>query len=117
MRAPGVSKLLTISVILSILALSVAINYFAGTTITINGKQVTEAWKYIAVYLGLILLSGVLVILIPSVFLLGVVIAVLFSIFCILFFPMLPVALLLLPGLVLAGFVYLVYRLVRKKKK
>jgi hypothetical protein len=33
-----------------------------------------------------------------------------------LFFPIVPIGFLLLPGIILAGIVYLVYRLVKKKK-
>ena len=99
----------------SILLLSV-VHFFTGTTITINGRQVTGIGGYIAAYLSLTILAVVLVILIPSVFILAVVLSIIFVLFIMLFFPLMPIAFLLLPGIIFVGIVYLVYRLVKKKK-
>ena len=104
-------------IVLNILLLVSVINFYTGTTITINGKQVTGIGGYIAAYLALVILAVVLVILIPSVFILAVVLSIIFVAFIILFFPIMPIAFLLLPGIIFVGIVYLVYRLVKKKKK
>lgn len=102
--------------VLVVLALAIAVSYFSGTTIIINDKQITGVGGYIASYLALILLAGVLVILIPSAFILIAVLAILFAIFIMLFFPLLPIAFLLLPGAIFAVIVYLIYKLVKKRK-
>jgi hypothetical protein len=91
------------------------INFSTGTTITINGKKVNSLSGYIAAYLGLIVLAVVMAILIPSVYLLAVMMVIIFVVCTLLFFPLLPMATLLLPAIVLAGIVWLVYRLVKKK--
>jgi len=103
-------------IVLGIILLVSVIHFFAGTTITINGRQVTGIGGYIAVYSALIILAVVLVILIPSVFILAVVLSIIFVLFIMLFFPLMPVAFLLLPGIIFVGIIYLVYRLVKKKK-
>jgi len=103
-------------IVIGILVLVSVIHFFTGTTITINGKQVTSIGGYIATYLALVIIAVVLVILIPSVFILTVVLSIIFVLFIMLFFPLMPIALLLLPGIILAGIVYVVYRLVEKKK-
>lgn len=103
-------------IILAILLMATAINYFTGTTITLNGKQVTDAGQYVAAYIGLILLAAVLVIVIPSVFMLVGVFFIVFAIFFMLFFPLVPIVLLLLPTIVFVGIGFLIYKLVKKKK-
>lgn len=103
-------------IVLGILLLVSVINFYTGTTITINGKQVTSMGSFMAAYLGLVIVAVVLVILIPSVFLLALVLTIIFVVFILLFFPMMPIALLLLPAVILAGIVWLVYRMVKKKK-
>jgi hypothetical protein len=103
-------------VIFVILLLATAINYFTGTTIIINGKHVTGAGGYIAAYLALVLLAAVLVIVIPSAFILIAVLLIFFGIFFMVFFPLLPIAFLLLPGVVFVGVVYLIYKLAKKEK-
>ena len=103
-------------IVIGILLLVSVINFFTGTTITINGKQVTSIGGYIAAYLGLVIIAVVLVILIPSVFVLAVVLSIIFVIFIMLFFPLVPIGSLLLPAIILAGIVYLVYRLAKKKE-
>ncbi len=100
-------------IILGILLLVSVINFFSGTTITINGKQVTSIGGYLAAYLALVILAVVMVILIPSVLVLGIVLAIILAVFIMLFFPL---SLIFLPGIVLVGVIYLVYRLVKKKK-
>jgi hypothetical protein len=92
------------------------INFSTGTTITINGKQVTSPVGYIAAYVGLVILAVAMVILIPSVFILAVVLAIIFVVFFMLFFPLMPFASFLLPAIILAGIVWLVYGLVKRKK-
>jgi len=103
-------------VIVMVLTLAIAVNYFTGTSIIINGKQITGAGGYIAAYLALILLAGVLAIVIPSALILIAVLAILFGIFIMLFFPLLPLAFLLLPGIIFAGIVYLIYIFVKKRR-
>ena len=103
-------------VIFVILLLATAINYFTGTTIIINGNKVTGMGGYIAAYLALVLLAAVLVIVIPSTLILIAVLLIVFGIFFMVFFPLLPIAFLLLPGLVFVGVVYLIYKLVKKKE-
>jgi hypothetical protein len=39
-----------------------------------------------------------------------------FVVFIMLFFPLMPISPLLLPGIILAGIIYVVYRLTKKKK-
>jgi len=99
-----------------VLALTIAVNYFSGTSIVINGKQINGVGGYIAAYMALILLAGMLVIIIPSAFILMAVLAILFGIFIMLLFPFLPLAFLLLPGVIFAVVVYLIYDIVRKRK-
>ena len=103
-------------IVIGILLLVSVINFFTGTTITINGKQVTSIGGYIATYFALVILAVVMVILIPSVFILAVVLLIIFIVFIMLFFPLMPIASLLLPAIILAGIVYLVYGLGKKKK-
>ncbi len=103
-------------IILGILLLVSVINFFSGTTITINGKQVTSIGGYLAAYLALVILAVVMVILIPSVLVLGIVLAIILAVFIMLFFPLMPLSFIFLPGIVLVGGIYLVYRLVKKKK-
>ncbi len=103
-------------IILGILLLVSVINFFSGTTITINGKQVTSIGGYLAAYLALLILAVVMVILIPSVLVLGIVLAIVFVVFIMLFFPLMPLSFIFLPGMILVGVIYLVYRLVKKKK-
>ena len=101
--------------IVAVLALAVAFNYFAGTAISVNGRQITGIGEYITAYLALVLLAVVLIFVIPSVFVLISVLFVVFAVFAILFFPLLPLAFLLLPGIVFAGIVCLLYKLIKKK--
>ena len=103
-------------VIFVILLMATAINYFTGTTIIINGNKVTGMGGYIAAYLALVLLAAVLVVVIPSTLILIAVLLIVFGIFFMVFFPLLPIAFLLLPGLVFVGVVYLIYKLAKKKK-
>ncbi len=103
-------------IVLGIILLVSVVHFFTGTTITINGRQVTGIGGYIAAYSALIILAVVLVILIPSVFILAVVLSIIFVLFIALFFPLMPVAFLLLPGIIFVGIVYLIYRLVKKRK-
>ena len=103
-------------IVLGILLLVSVVHFYTGTTITINGKQVTSPGGYIATYLALATLAVALVILIPSFFILAVVLSLIFVVFILLFFSLIPLASLLLPGIILVGIVWLVYRLVRKKK-
>jgi hypothetical protein len=115
-RGTTMKKKNILLIVLGILLLVSAIHFITGTTITINGKQVTSIGGYIATYLALVIIAVVLVILIPSVFILTVVLSIIFVLFIMLFFPLMPIASLLLPAIILAGIVYLVYRLVKKKK-
>ena len=103
-------------IVLGIILLVSVIHFFTGTTITINGRQVTGIGGYIAAYSALTILAVVLVILIPSVFILAVVLSIIFVLFIMLFFPLMPIAFLLLPGIIFVGIVYLIYRLVKKRK-
>ncbi len=103
-------------IVIGILLLSTAINYFTGTTIIINGKQVTGIGGYITAYLALVLLAIMLIIVIPSALIFGVVLIIVFGVFLMVFFPLLLFAFPLLPGIVFAGIVFLIYRLVKKKK-
>ena len=103
-------------IVMGMLLLASVINFATGTTITINGKHVTNISGYMAAYLGLVSLAVVMVILIPSVFLLAVVLSIVFVVLIILFFPLMPMAFLLLPGIIFVGVVWFVYRLVKKKK-
>lgn len=104
------------AVILVVLAAAIAVNYFSGSSITINDKQITGTGGYTAAYLALIILAGVLFIIIPSALIFIAVLGILFGIFIMLFFPLLPIAFLLLPGVILAGIIYLVYKLVIRKR-
>ncbi len=104
-------------IILGILLLLSVINFFSGTTITINGRQVTGIGGYLAAYLAVVILAVVMVILIPSVLILAVVLAIIFVVVFMLFFPLMPLSFILLPGVILVGVVYLVYKLVKKKKE
>ncbi len=103
-------------IVIGIVLLASVIHFFTGTTITINGKQVTSIGGYIAAYLALIVIAAALVIIIPSVFILAAVLSIILVVFIVLFFPFLPVASLLLPGIIFVGIVYLVYWLGTKKK-
>jgi hypothetical protein len=104
-------------IVLGILLLVSVINFSTGTTtITINGKQVTSLSGYIVAYLGLIILAVVMAILIPSAYILAVMMVIIFVVCTMLFFPLLPMAALLLPAVVLAGIVWLIYRVVKKNK-
>ncbi len=103
-------------VVLGILLLAAVINFFSGTTITVNGKQITGMGRYVATYLALVILAVALVILIPSVFILAVVLTIIFVVFFMLFFPLMPFSSLLLPAIILVAIVCLVYRLVKKKE-
>ncbi len=99
-----------------VLLLAMVINFYTGTTIVINGDKVTGIGGYIAAYLALVLLAAVLVIVIPSTLILITVLLIVFGIFFVVFFPLLPLALLLIPGVVLAGIVYLIYKLAKRKE-
>lgn len=105
-----------VMVILVILLLATVINYFSGTTILINGNRVTGIGGYIGAYLTLLLLAAVLVIVIPSTLVLIAGLLIVFGIFFVVFFPLLPIAFFLFPGVVFAGLVYLIYKLVKKGK-
>lgn len=105
-----------IVVILITLAVAIAVNYYSGTSIVINGKPVSGVGRFIAAYIALILLAVILVIVIPSALLLILVLALLFGMFFMLFFQLLPIAFLLLPGVIFAGIVCLIYRLARGRK-
>src|SRR5271169_2623119 len=96
-------------IVLGTLLLVSIIHFLTGTTITINGKQVTSIGGYIATYLAFPILVVVLVILIPSVFILAVVLSIIFVVFIMLFFPLMPITFLLLPGIIFAGIIYFVY--------
>ena len=102
--------------VIGILLLASVIHFLTGTTIIINSKQVTGIGGYIAAYLAFLIIAVVLVILIPSVLILAAVLSIILVFFIILFFPLMPVGFLLLPGIIFVGIVYLVYRLVKKKK-
>jgi hypothetical protein len=115
-RGMTMNKKTILLIVLGILLLVSVINFFTGTTITINGKQVNSIGGYLATYLAFLSLVVLLVILIPSVFILAVVLSIIFVVFIVLSFPMLPFAFLLLPGIIFVGVVWLVYRLVKKKK-
>jgi hypothetical protein len=66
-------------IVIGILLLVSVIHFFTGTTtITINGKQVTSIGGYVAAYLAMIIIAVVMVILIPSVFVLAVVLSIIF---------------------------------------
>jgi hypothetical protein len=105
-------------IVLGLLLLVSIINFSTGTTtITINGKQVTSLSGYTVAYLGLIILTVMMAIVIPSVYLLAVMMVIIFVVCTILFFPFLPMATLFLPAIVLSGIVWLVYKLVKKKRK
>ncbi len=97
--------------ILVVLMLASAVNYFAGTSIVIDGEQVTGVGQYVIAFAALILLSVVLVIAITSGFILAAVLVLLFGIFIMLLFPLLPLAFLLLPGVILVCVAYLVYKI------
>ena len=105
-----------IIVVSGILLLAIIINYSAGTTIVINGKNVTGIGRYMAAYLALVIFAALLVIIIPSTLILISVLLIVFGLFF-LFFPLLPVALFLLPGAAVLGIVYLIYKLARKKSR
>lgn len=104
-------------IIVGLLLLAAVSNFYTGTTITLNGKQITGLGGYIATYLVLVVIAVGMVLVLPSVFISGVVLAVVFLVFLILFIPLLPVATLLLPGIVLGITMYFVYRLAKKKEK
>ena len=104
-------------IVLGILLMVSLINFITGTTITVNGKQVTSLSGHLAAYFGLIILVVVMAILIPSVYILAVVMVITFFAFGILFFPLLPMMPLLLPAIVLAGIVFIVYKLVKRKRQ
>jgi len=104
-------------IVLGILLMVSLINFITGTSITVNGKQVTSLSGHLAAYFGLIILVVVMAILIPSVYILAVVMVITFFAFGILFFPLLPMMPLLLPAIVLAGIVFIVYKLVKRKRQ
>ncbi|MGD0884431.1 MAG: hypothetical protein ABSA46_06045 [Thermodesulfovibrionales bacterium] len=106
----------TLLIVIGILLLATAINYFIGTIIVINGRQVTGIGGYITAYLAMLLLTVMLVIAIPSALILGIVLVIVFGILLMVFFPLLPFAFPLLPGIVFVGIVYLIYKRVKKKK-
>ncbi len=54
--------------------------------------------------------------LIPSVLIMGIVLTIIFDVFIMLFLPLIPLSFTFLPGIILVGVVYLVYRLAKKKK-
>lgn len=101
--------------LIAVVALAIAFNYFAGTTIIVNGKQITGVGNYIAAFVAMIVFAALLIFVIPSAIVLVVVLFMIFGIFSIVFFPVLPFAFLLLPGIVFAGVIYLLYRIIRKK--
>jgi hypothetical protein len=103
-------------IVIGVLLLLSVINFFTGTTITINGKRVTGMGNYIATYLALFILAVASVILIPSLFILAVMLLIIFAAFAMLFFPLMPVASLLLPTIIMAGIICFIYRLVKKKE-
>ncbi|MGD0282720.1 MAG: hypothetical protein ABSB95_10195 [Dissulfurispiraceae bacterium] len=105
-----------IIVILAILSLSIITSYYSGTSIVINGKPITGVGGFISAYLGLILLAVILIVVIPSALLLILILAILFGMFFMLFFPLLPIAFLLLPGFIFAGIVYFIYKLVKRRR-
>lgn len=110
----GIKK--TAAVILAALLLAIAVSYFSGTSLVVNGRHITGAARYVAGYFILVLLAAVLVIVIPSVFIVAAVFAVFSVIFMMMFFPLLPVALLLSPGFIFAVVFYFIYKLARKGK-
>ncbi len=99
-----------------VLLLAIAINYYTGTTIIINGNKVNGVGRYVAAYFALVLLAAALVIVIPSTLILITLLLIVFGIFFVVFLPLLPIAFLLIPGVVFAGVVYLIYKLAKKKK-
>ena len=101
----------TVLVILVVLMLAGAVNYFAGTSITINGQQITGVGEYVTAFASVLLLSVVLVILITSGFIFVAVLVLLLGVFIMLFFPLLPLALLFLPGVILVCLVYLICKI------
>jgi hypothetical protein len=103
-------------IVIGILLLVSVIHFFAGTIITINGKQVTSIGGYIATYLALVIIAAVMVIIIPSVFILAVVLSIIFVVFIMLFSSLMPVASIFQPGIIFAAIVYLVYKLGKKKE-
>lgn len=103
-------------IMIGILLLAAVSHFYAGTTITINGRQVSGIGGYIAAYLAMIVLAATLVLVVPSVFILAVVLSIIFVIFMILFSPLMPFASLLVPGIIFAAIVSFVYRLGKKKK-
>jgi hypothetical protein len=110
-------KKTTLLIVLGILLMVSMINFITGTTITVNDKQVTSLSGHLAAYSGLIILVVVMAILIPSVYILAVVMVITFVVFGILLFPLLPMMPLLLPAIVLAGIVFIIYRLVKRKRQ
>ena len=101
----------TVLAILVLLMIASAVNYFTGTSIVINGEQVTGVGQYVTAFAALILFSVVIVIAITSGFILAAVLVLLFGIFIMLLFPLLPLAFLLLPGVILVCVAYLVYKI------
>ena len=106
----------TVLVILVVLMLASAVNYFIGTSIVIDGEQITGLGEYVTAFVTLILLSVVLVIAITSGFILAAVLVLLSGIFIMLLFPLLPLAFLLLPGVILVCLAYIVFK-IRKKQQ
>ncbi len=104
-----------VMVIVVILLLATAVNYYMGTTIVINGNKVTGVGGYMAAYLALVFIAAASVIIIPSTLILITVLLIVFGIFAVVFFPLLPLALFLIPGVVFAGIIYLIYKLTKKK--
>lgn len=98
---------------IGILVLAAVINYFAGMTILINDKQVMGMGGFIAAYVALVLLTIVLIFVIPSAVIVGVVLILLFGIFLMMLFPLLPFAFPVLPIIVVLGFFYLIYKKVK----
>ncbi|MGO9612313.1 MAG: hypothetical protein ACLPX5_04700 [Dissulfurispiraceae bacterium] len=106
----------TVLIVIGIILLATALSYLTGTTIVINGKQVTGIGGYITAYIAVVLLTIALIIIIPSALILGVMLIIFFGILLMVFFPILPFAFPFLPGIVLVSIVYLIYKQMKKKK-
>jgi hypothetical protein len=89
-RGKKMKKKNILFIVMGILLLLSIFNFWSGTTITINGRQVTGIGNYIATYLALMALAVALAILIPSVLILAVVLVIIFVVFIMLFFPLMP---------------------------
>ena len=102
-------------IIVGMVLLFAVINFFAGATITVNGKPVTGMGGYLAAYVALVIGIAALIIIVPSVLFLAIALMLGLSLLLILFFPLIPFAYPLLPVIILIGLGYFLYQS-RKKK-